>query len=292
MSNKANGGMTRGESRSLSHLLRNTWLSKCFAFVFVFTPGLSLYSRIEAQIPDDNSEKFKDSFSESHRKTRVQSPLVHEVKTPLMEAFSPPPELFPSSHSTIPVPTSYPVTQITPPMTESPQPWVTPRGTVTAPNYAPASYIPGLKPIGVIDISIAPKAKGSDSTVPQRMVHLDNAAKSLGNNNSLLYATNDYGLETKRDMVAYQPLYFEEVNLERYGRYRPGQAFLSIGRFFGTIPTLPYQMVVYDPRKPLYWNWPHQAGWGAPRVRERPPFRWNALTIEAISLTGAAALIP
>jgi hypothetical protein len=166
------------------------------------------------------------------------------------------------------------------------------QGQVNARDYLPVNYIPGLKPIGEIDISISPKAKQSDTTVPPKAVQLDNLAKQLDFRDASPLLANDLWLHSERESVAYQPLYFEEVNLERYGRARLGQPFLSIGRFFGTIPTIPYQMAVYDPKKPLYWNWTYRAGWGAPRVRELPPFRWNALSIEAISLTGAAALIP
>jgi hypothetical protein len=210
-----------------------------------------------------------------------------------MGAWYPQPELIRAQEDAKQAPLSYPATQnATPSTIDQSQQWVAPQGKVTARNYIPVNYIPGLKPIGEIDISISPKSKESDTTVPPKVVQLDDSAKQLVYDGTIPFSANDLWLEDKREAVAYQPLYFEEVNLERYGRALPGQQFLSIGRFFGTIPTMPYQMAVYDPRKPLYWNWPYRAGWGAPRVRELPPFQWNALSIEAISLTGAAALIP
>jgi len=80
--------------------------------------------------------------------------------------------------------------------------------------------------------------------------------------------------------LCYQPLYFEEANLERYG-YQCGdrcccpceccvQPFASAAHFFGTVPLLPYCMAAdcpgncnytlgnYRPGNcnPLRWQWP------------------------------------
>jgi hypothetical protein len=80
--------------------------------------------------------------------------------------------------------------------------------------------------------------------------------------------------------LCYQPLYFEEANLERYG-YQCGdrccypcecciQPFASLAHFFGTVPLLPYCMMAdcpgncnytlgnYRPGNcnPLRWQWP------------------------------------
>jgi hypothetical protein len=48
--------------------------------------------------------------------------------------------------------------------------------------------------------------------------------------------------------VPYQPLYFEEVNLERYGYYcRCVQPLVSAAHFYGTVPLLPYKMASEPP---------------------------------------------
>lgn len=52
----------------------------------------------------------------------------------------------------------------------------------------------------------------------------------------------------------HQPLYFEEVNAERYG-YQcnwVAQPFVSTAHFFGTLPALPYLMTVNCPRECVY----------------------------------------
>ena len=93
--------------------------------------------------------------------------------------------------------------------------------------------------------------------------------------------------------VPYQPLYFEQVNLERYGRNHGClQPALSGARFFATIPLLPYAMTVHPPRQAYDWHWPYAPGWGAPKVRESSPLHWRGVAVEGAFMAGAAALIP
>lgn len=51
------------------------------------------------------------------------------------------------------------------------------------------------------------------------------------------------------DRVCYQPLYFEQREMERFGKSRGclADSFISAGRFYATIPTLPYRMVADPP---------------------------------------------
>lgn len=280
------------ERRCVSDLIRNFRAIKNIALSFFLSQGLVVCPQAFAQNQIEYQEKRSVAFSEAPRTIRTPAPLIQEVTAPDTSGWYPPPELISPpgivsehtlEHRFVPSQPSSPL-----PAQRS----FVPREYTSTNNYKPITYIPGLKPIGEVDISIAPKTKENDATVPQKVVNIDKSTQQFNQITTGHALQADFYLGSTRERVAYQPLYFEEVNLERYGRYVPGQPFLSIGRFFGTIPTLPYQMVVNDPRKPHYWNWPHQAGWGAPRVRELPPFRWNAFTIEAISITGAAALIP
>lgn len=67
--------------------------------------------------------------------------------------------------------------------------------------------------------------------------------------------------------MRHRPLYFEEVNLERYG-YTPSYTFqplISAARFFATIPALPYKMVVERPRRCTYTLGHYRPGNCAPR---------------------------
>jgi hypothetical protein len=91
----------------------------------------------------------------------------------------------------------------------------------------------------------------------------------------------------------YRPLYFEEKNLERYGRHwGPVQPIVSGARFFTTVPALPYLMAVNHPRTCYDWHQPYPAGFYAPRVRERPPISIAGATVESSVLLGLIFLIP
>lgn len=69
----------------------------------------------------------------------------------------------------------------------------------------------------------------------------------------------------------YQPLFFEQKNLERYGRsHGVIQPVLSGARFFVTIPALPYLASVNHPWTCYDWQYPYPAGFPAPRIRELP----------------------
>ena len=90
-----------------------------------------------------------------------------------------------------------------------------------------------------------------------------------------------------------RPLYFEEVNLERYGRsYGVAQPLVSGVRFFGTAANLPYMMTVYHPNECYDWHYPFPAGRSAPRVRERPPLSAPGAGVQAGAMAGLLWLIP
>ncbi len=100
----------------------------------------------------------------------------------------------------------------------------------------------------------------------------------------------------------HQPLYFEEINLERYG-YQCGdkcclgyecclQPAASAAHFFGTIPVLPYCMTVECPGDCIYTLGHYRPG-------SCPPWRWHwppcdivAADAEAGVLTGLIFAIP
>jgi hypothetical protein len=70
--------------------------------------------------------------------------------------------------------------------------------------------------------------------------------------------------------LCYRPLYFEEINLERYG-YECDcclQPAASAAHFFATVPALPYCMAVECPRSCHYTLGHYRPG-------SRPPWRWH-----------------
>jgi hypothetical protein len=81
--------------------------------------------------------------------------------------------------------------------------------------------------------------------------------------------------------LCYQPLYFEEINAERYGYIcddcccrwccMPGncmQSAASAAHFFGTIPALPYCLAAECPTECVYTLGHYRPG-------SCPPWRWH-----------------
>ena len=74
----------------------------------------------------------------------------------------------------------------------------------------------------------------------------------------------------------FKPLYFEDINLERYGiHFGLCSPIISFGKFFGGIPCLPYKMLVQPPCECVYtlgYERPnncvpvHCFGWGYPKM--------------------------
>jgi len=93
--------------------------------------------------------------------------------------------------------------------------------------------------------------------------------------------------------VGHRPLYFEEVNLERYG-YSHGviQPLLSGAHFFGKIPALPYMMTAESPCDYVYTLGHYRPGSYAPHHIHHPPLSLRAAAVEAAAVTGLIFAIP
>jgi hypothetical protein len=92
----------------------------------------------------------------------------------------------------------------------------------------------------------------------------------------------------------HQPLYFEEINLERFGTTRTPrlQPVVSGASFFVTVPAMPYLMTVYRPRVCYQDMSPYRPGRPAPWHRELPPIRLNAAAVKAALIAGMFFVIP
>lgn len=92
------------------------------------------------------------------------------------------------------------------------------------------------------------------------------------------------------------PLYFEEVNLERYGYCWPGlkpvQPILSCGQFFVTLPLLPYKVWCEPPRECDYTLGQYRPGSPAPYQVQLPCWRPGAGAFEVGTVAGLILLIP
>ena len=98
----------------------------------------------------------------------------------------------------------------------------------------------------------------------------------------------------KASSLCYKPLYFEDVQLERYGHYcHPFlQPFCSRVRFWLTIPCLPYLMGVNPPNECIYDLGYYRPGNCAPSMIEPIPISLRGGLLEAGAVVGLAAAIP
>jgi hypothetical protein len=97
-------------------------------------------------------------------------------------------------------------------------------------------------------------------------------------------------------VLYHQPLYFEQVNLERYGygprHLRAIQPVLSGAHFFATVPTLPYQIASGPLHRVEYALGHYRPGSPAPYRIQYPPLSIPGSLAEAGVIIGLIALIP
>ena len=148
----------------------------------------------------------------------------------------------------------------------------------------------GLKPLSQLSISVKPPT----GELPKNTAaeHLD----KIPTRHIVMGDSRDWELATKEweaPGVAYNPLYFEEPNLERYGyNYGAIQPFVSAGRFFGRVAILPYMMGAY----PMHEN-RYSLGYARPGDDplyqvEKLPFSARGALFEGLTATGLVFLIP
>jgi hypothetical protein len=94
--------------------------------------------------------------------------------------------------------------------------------------------------------------------------------------------------------VCHKPLYFEEVQLERYGHSAGpvSQAVLSGVHFFGNIFFLPYHMGLYPPNECQYALGYYRPGSCAPWLLPAIPLSARGARMQAAALIGGIALLP
>lgn len=94
-------------------------------------------------------------------------------------------------------------------------------------------------------------------------------------------------------LLNHQPLYFEDVNLERHGfSYGVWQPFVSGAQFFSRLPALPYLMTAQPPHETQFSLGETRPGNHANYVATRPPVRFDAAAVEAAVVVGLVFLIP
>jgi hypothetical protein len=149
----------------------------------------------------------------------------------------------------------------------------------------------GLKPIRGVRTDAHPL---SEDNLPD-----DAAAEHFARLGSVRHGP---GTNRDWDMVPYwwnapalchSPLYYEEINLERYG-YSHGllQPAFSAAHFFGVTLSMPYLMTASPPRDCQYTLGHYRPGSYAPAHLYRPPFSLRAGAAQAAAVSGLMFLAP
>lgn len=127
----------------------------------------------------------------------------------------------------------------------------------------------------------------------------DHANATFGNREKIAYVAGSVDSPKFQQQVRtaatfqHQPLYFEELNLERHGKsFRALQPVVSSAKFFGTLPLLPYKMASQRPGSHVRTHDPYPAGVPAPRVRETKRFSPKGAAFEVAAIAAAIMIIP
>jgi len=93
--------------------------------------------------------------------------------------------------------------------------------------------------------------------------------------------------------LAYRPLYFEDLNLERYGyHYGMLQPAVSAGCFFGRLPAIPYMCGARPCRECSYTLGYDRPGDCVPHFFSRPRLSLRGALYEGAAATGLVFLLP
>lgn len=98
----------------------------------------------------------------------------------------------------------------------------------------------------------------------------------------------------KASGLCHKPLYFEEVNLERYGHTAGPvlQPVLSSAHFFVNIAVLPYKMGIHPPTECQYTLGYYRPGSCAPWIVPPVPISLRGALVQAAVMSGVGALVP
>ncbi|MFN3148374.1 hypothetical protein [Bremerella sp.] len=91
----------------------------------------------------------------------------------------------------------------------------------------------------------------------------------------------------------HRPLYFEEVNLERYGHtHQHLQPVYSAAHFFGNTLALPYKIGAYHPCERIYTLGHYRPGDCNPHDIHTTPFTWKGVVYTGAVYSGIGAAFP
>jgi hypothetical protein len=98
----------------------------------------------------------------------------------------------------------------------------------------------------------------------------------------------------KASNVCHTPLYFQDVNLERYGHTHGPvlEPLIQSAHFFGNVLVLPYNMGVHSPHECQYPLGYYRPGNCAPWIKQPVPISAKGALTQAVTMTGLFWLIP
>ena len=196
---------------------------------------------------------------------------------------------YPETQPVPPQPISYQIVEQ--PAATSQQNATTAQPRVAAPSDDPCAAATE-KPLSALGINIALQP-GGEMPVDHALACWDSLNQTLG---PLAAARFWQGQLYEWDATAlcHRPLYFEEINLERYGYGCCAclQPAASAAHFFGTVPALPYCMAAECPCECVYTLGHYRPGSCPPWRCHWPPCDPVAAAAEGGFMTGMIFLIP
>jgi len=196
-------------------------------------------------------------------------PPVVVPATPMVVAE--PLENHPSQPAEEPAPVTVSVWTKQPPAPQPPPAPLPNPPTAAPPEPLPSGLVQRVKPIEQISLDISVRDTGDMfGRIPPPENYAAQALPQLAQEVPFLRGDLiDYGMYDNTPLppvsldMCYQPLYFQELNAERYGRtWGILQPAVSMANFYGRIPLLPYMAFAYPARRCTY-----HAHWSLPGYR-------------------------
>lgn len=148
------------------------------------------------------------------------------------------------------------------------------------------------KPIYAVNVSIAPKLRDEEGKLLPLPTNFGAAwLQEVGSVHHPIGESRPWPVQSVQYAASgfcHRPLYFEEINLERYGHnFGPCvQPFVSAAAFFGRAPLLPYMMVADNPHECQYTLGHYRPGSCAPFRHQHLPWSTHGFLVQAGIVTG------
>jgi hypothetical protein len=160
-----------------------------------------------------------------------------------------------------------------------------------------------LKPIGQVGIKITPPADRFHPDIAEKdeVPRLPRASELFAQEPAQVHGAGGIRTRPWHEQIAlweapglaHHGLYFEEVNLERYGySFGIAQPVVSAAHFFGRLPALPYLITNRPPYHCVYTLGHYRPGSCAPLAWNLVPFDPLAAAVQGGVVTGLVFLIP